>query len=165
MWIGGDITSMSMVGTSSGLIEGEDSCAAICKFKSGAIGVIRHTWVCPRTSNPPRTFHFTWNIMCERGELTFANTFNEEMEGYLGSEGGGASPWVCRITVAHADKVEVLLDSTEHLQNMTPEIQHFLHCVRHNITPDTDAVVARLVMEVVLAAYADAACRGANPTK
>jgi predicted dehydrogenase len=151
LWIGGPVRSMSMVGAHAGVaMEGEDTAISIIKFAGGAIGTTRHTWASPRS----RAW-YTLTATCERAHLILTTT----PLGDLQTE-GHRCPWRTRL-VALGETEQVLLDSGEGL-DVIYEMQHFLDCVATGATPQTDGRMARRLIELVLAAYADAATRGAN---
>jgi len=151
LWIAGDVQAVSMVGTRAGCdMEGEDTAISIIKFKSGAVGVTRHTWASPRT----RTW-YTMNAVCEKAHVTLTT----DPVGDLFTEGADC-PWRTRI-VALGEEEEVLLESDEGI-NVGPEIEHFLDCVETGATPQTDGRTARKIIELVTRAYEDADAKGAN---
>lgn len=151
LWIAGDIHDLCMVGTRAGVrMEGEDTAASIIKFKSGVIGVTRHTWASPRSR-----IWYTLTATCDKASLTLTTT----PAGDLVAE-GDRCPWRTRITALGAGD-EVLLDSDEGL-DLLPEFEHFLTCVRSGAVPETDARVARRMMELTLSAYGESARRGMN---
>lgn len=151
LWIGGDVRHLAMVGTRGGLsMEGEDTAISIIKFTSGAVGTTRHTWASPKS----RTW-YTLTATCERAHLTLTTT----PLGDLVREGDRCA-WRTRL-VAIGEREDVLLDSGEGLE-VVHEMAHFLDCVETGATPATDGRMARRIIELVLAAYADAEHRAAN---
>lgn len=124
LWIGGEVRTISMVGTKGGVeMEGEDTAACVIKFVNGMIGVTRHTWASPR-----RHIWYTMNALCEKAYVSVTTT----PLGDLASEGAKCR-WSTRIT-AEGDKQEVLLESDEGL-DLAPQIQHFFDCVETGRRP------------------------------
>jgi predicted dehydrogenase len=151
LWIGGDVQTSSMVGTRARVpMEGEDTAACVFKFKSGAIGVVRHTWASPRVR-----IWYTMHAMCEKAHVTLTTT----PLGKHNIEGVNCA-WVTRIT-ALGKYEEVLFESGEGLE-LAPEIDHFFTCVDTGRKPDTDGIAARKVMALVLEAYQKADLEGGN---
>lgn len=151
LWIAGDVQTISMVGTRAGAqIEGEDTAASIIKFKSGVIGVTRHTWASPRSR-----IWYTMHAICEKAHVTLTTN----PLGDLVRE-GARCPWSTKI-VALGEKEEVLLESDEGL-DLGPEIQHFFQCVETGERPRTDGHIAREMIRVVFEAYAKAESEGGN---
>jgi predicted dehydrogenase len=145
------VTSISMVGTHAGIdMEGEDTALSILKFANGVVGTTRHTWASPRSR-----VWYTLTATCQKAHLTLTT----KPLGDLTSEGDHC-PWRTRL-VATGETEEVLLDSGEGLDVMY-EMAHFLDCVETGATPATDGPAARRIIELVLAAYEDAAQKGAN---
>ena len=150
-WIAGDLQTISMVGTRTGVgTEGEDTAASVMKFKSGIIGVTRHTWASPRSR-----IWYTMHAICEKAHVTLTT----HPLGDLVREGARCR-WSTRI-VAVGAKEEVLLESDEGL-DLGPEIDHFFHCVETGERPKTDGHVAREMIRAVLDAYAKAESDGGN---
>ena len=149
-WIGGAVRIISMVGAYGGVpMEGESTAVSIMKFDNGVIGTTRHTWISP----DPKVW-YTMRAMCEHGIVTL--TANPE--GDLVEEGHKCK-WRSRITASPGDRI--LLDSDEGL-DFTGEITHFLDCLDTGIPCETDARTGRKVMELIFAAYENAAAVGAN---
>ena len=70
LWICGDVQAAHMVGARGRVsMEGEDTAACIIKFRSGAIGTVRHTWSSPK----PRIW-YTMSAMCEKAYITLTTT-------------------------------------------------------------------------------------------
>ena len=150
LWIGGEVQSISMVGTHAGLeMEGEDTAVSIIKFKNGIVGSTRHTWFSPK----PRTW-YTMKAFCEKAILTL--TVNP-----LGdlAEEGHRCPWQSRIEVAGAVD-EVLLDTAEGL-DFTEEVAHFFDCIDTGIPCQTDGKTVRALMSVLFDAIGKAEAEGA----
>lgn len=146
-WIGGEVKSLSMVGTHGGIpMEGEDTAASIMKFASGVIGVTRHTWASPRCR-----IWYTLNAMCEGAHVTLTTTPLGDL-----AKDGVKCAWRTRV-VALGEAEEVLLESDEGLE-MQPEDAHFLDCLGDRRRPETDGRAARRIMELVFQAYREAAC-------
>ncbi len=151
LWIAGKVQAISMVGTRAGdLIEGEDTAAAVIKFKNGMIGVIRHTWASPRAR-----IHFTMQGMCERAHVTMTQTRAGDLTSL-----GVHCPWLTRV-VALSDKEEVLFESNEGL-DFEPEIAHFFDCVDTGRQPQTDGRLGREIVALVHEAYRKAELEGGN---
>jgi predicted dehydrogenase len=151
LWISGDVQAAYMVGTRGRVpMEGEDTAACIIKFKSGSIGVVRHTWASPRVR-----VWYTMEAMCEKAHVTLTCT-------PLGDQNteGVRCRWQTRI-VAQSFEEELLLESDEGL-DLAPEIAHFFECVDSGRRPETDGHMARKVSAVVLDAYHRAEQDGAN---
>jgi predicted dehydrogenase len=151
LWISGDVQAAYMVGTRGRVpMEGEDTAACIIKFKSGSIGVVRHSWASPRVR-----VWYTMEAMCEKAHVTLTCT-------PLGDQNteGVRCRWQTRI-VAQSSEEELLLESDEGL-DLAPEIAHFFECVDSGRRPETDGHMARKVSTVVLDAYHRAEQDGAN---
>jgi predicted dehydrogenase len=153
LWIAGDVQALSMVGTRAGTkMEGEDTAAAIIKFKSGAIGVTRHTWASPR----PRIW-YTMNATCAKAQVTLTT----HPLGDLVSEGPECH-WLTRVVALDEQGDERVLHESDQGLDLKPEIIHFLDCLDTGQTPETDGPTARRIVELVQEAYRDADERGAN---
>ena len=151
LWIAGDVQTLSMVGTKAGVpIEGEDTAAAVMKFKNGAIGVIRHTWASPKTR-----IHFTMQAMCEKAHVIMTQSRAGDLTTL-----GVRCPWLTRV-VAVGETEEVLFESSEGL-DFEPEIVHFLDCVDTGRRPDTDGIMGRKIVALVREAYRKADAVGGN---
>ncbi|HZT31169.1 MAG TPA: Gfo/Idh/MocA family oxidoreductase [Bryobacteraceae bacterium] len=149
-WIGGEVATLSMVGNHGGVpMEGETTAVSIMKFRSGAIGTTRHTWVSPA----PQVW-YTMRAVCENGILTL--TANPE--GDLVKE-GHLCRWRSVIRATPPDRV--LLESGEGL-DFTGEITHFFDCLETGQPCQTDARSARKLMELVFQAYDKAEREGGN---
>jgi predicted dehydrogenase len=150
-YIAGAVQSMSMVGTKGGTnIEGEDTAASVIKFKSGVIGVTRHTWASPRSR-----VWYTMQAMCEKAHVILTTTPRGDL-----TLDGIRCAWSTRI-VAVGENEEVILDSDEGL-DFAPEVAHFFHCVETGERPRTDGVASREMIRLVLEAYGKAELEGAN---
>jgi predicted dehydrogenase len=148
LWIAGEVQAAYMVGTRGRVpMDGEDTAGCVLKFKSGPIGIMRHTWASPKV----RTW-YTMEAMCEKARLMLTCT----PVGDQNTEGVQCR-WRTRIT---AD-VKLLLESGEGL-DLAPEIEHFFLCVESGRRPDTDGRVAREISKIVFDAYSRAAADGAN---
>ena len=151
LWIAGDVQTAAMVGAHGGLpMEGEDTACSVIKFKSGVVGVTRHTCVSPH----PRIL-YTMHAICEKAHLTLTTT---PVGDFMAQ--GADCPWHTRI-VALGESEEVLLDSSKGLE-VGPEVGHFLDCIESGRTPQTDGPTARKVTELILTAYRDAERSHAN---
>ncbi len=152
-WIAGEVQSLSMVGTRAGKkIEGEDTAASIIKFKSGVIGVTRHTWASPR----PRIW-YTLNALCTKAQITLTT----QPLGDLGSEGPDCR-WHTRIVALDQTGGETILHQSGEGLDLKPEIVHFLDCLDTGQTPETDGPTARKIVELTQNAYRQAEKVGAN---
>jgi predicted dehydrogenase len=149
-WIGGELQTISMVGTHGGLsMEGEDTAASIMKFKNGVIGVTRHSWVSPS----PKVW-YTVRAFCEKAVLTLtANPVGD-----LFREGHRCA-WQSSIEASPSG--EILLDSDEGL-DFTGEIRHFFDCLDTKISCETDGRAGRKLMEAVFSAYEKASLESGN---
>jgi predicted dehydrogenase len=151
MWIAGDVQNASMAGTNSGtIIDAEDTAVGLLKFKSGVVGVTRHTWASPQSR-----VWYTMHAVCEQAHVTLTTT----PLGDLFHEGPDCR-WRTKIEV-QGQTDETVFDDDEGL-DVVPEIEHFLDCVESGTTPETDGLTARRVIEVVLQAYEDAERKCAN---
>lgn len=146
LWIGGDVETISMVGTTAGLpMEGEDTALSVMKFKSGAVGSTRHTWFSPKPGN-----WYTLRAFCEKAIVTL--TVNPL--GDLVSE-GHRCPWESRLEVSGVED-RVILESSEGL-DLFEEVKHFFDCIEGDCPCQTDGRIARKLMEIILRAYEKAA--------
>jgi len=152
MWIGGEVQSVSMVGTHGGLdMEGEDTALSVIKFRNGVVGSTRHTWFSPKPGK-----WYTMRAFCQEAILTLTL----DPLGNLATE-GHQCPWSSRIEVDSPGTAhEVLLDTSEGL-DFTGEIDHFLDCIEKNIPCQTDGVQARKLMALIFDAYQKAEAVGA----
>ena len=150
LWIGGEVQTISMVGTHGGLaMEGEDTAVSILKFKSGMIATTRHTWA----SAAPKTW-YTIRAYCEKANLTLTM----DPLGSLVKEGPDCA-FRSQIMVSPPDKI--LVDSDEGL-DFSGEVKHFFDCIDTGQPCQTDGNVARDVMALVLGAYEKADREGGN---
>ena len=149
LWIAGEVSTISMVGTRGGLnMEGEDTALSVMKFKNGIVGTTRHTWFSPKPEK-----WYTLRAFCERAILTL--TINPL--GDLAQEGDRCA-WKSTIEVSGCAN-EVLLDTGEGL-DFTEEVAHFFDCVETGKPAQTDGKTARKLMEVVFRAYQKAEQEG-----
>lgn len=150
LWIGGDLKTMSMVGTHGGIaMEGEDTAVSIMKFTNGVIGTTRHSWASP---NPG--VWYSVRAYCERALLTL--TLNP-LDDFV--HAGPAARWQSRIVAAPPE--EVLLESNEGL-DFSGEVAHFFECLDAGLPCQSDGRAARHLMAFVLNAYDKAARDGGN---
>jgi predicted dehydrogenase len=150
LWIGGDVQTISMVGTHGGLaMEGEDTAVSILKFKSGVIATTRHTWA----SAAPKTW-YTIRAYCEKANLTLTM----DPLGSLVREGPDCA-FRSQIVVSPPDSI--LVDSDEGL-DFSGEVKHFFDCLDTGQACQTDGTVARGIMALVLEAYEKADQVGGN---
>lgn len=149
LWIAGEVSTISMVGTRGGLnMEGEDTALSVMKFRNGIVGTTRHTWFSPKPGK-----WYTLRAFCEKAILTL--TVNPL--GDLAREGDRCA-WNSRIEVSGCAN-EVLLDTGEGL-DFTEEVAHFFDCVETGKPSQTDGKTARKLMEVVFKAYQKAEQEG-----
>lgn len=150
LWIGGDLKTMSMVGTHGGIaMEGEDTAVSIMKFTNGVIGTTRHSW-----ASPSPGVWYSVRAYCERALLTLTldplGDFVRE---------GPAAKWRSRIVVSPHE--EVLLESGEGL-DFSGEVVHFFECLDTGTSCQSDGRMARYLMASVFSAYEKAAREGGN---
>jgi predicted dehydrogenase len=151
LYICGPVQTICMVGTRGGLeMEGEDTACSVIKFRNGAIGVTRHTWVSPSPG-----IWYTMSVICEKAFVTLTTTPLGDLVG----EGDRCS-WLTRV-VANGAKPEVLYEADEGL-DFAPEVEHFLDCVETGQKPRTDGRMARDLLALVLEAYRKADIEGGN---
>lgn len=150
LWIGGDLKTMSMVGTHGGIaMEGEDTAVSIMKFANGVIGTTRHSW-----ASPSPGVWYSVRAYCEHALLTL--TLNPL--GDFVREGPAAS-WQSRIVATPPE--EILLESDEGL-DFSGEVIHFFECLDTGQPCQSDGRVARYLMASVFGAYEKAAREGGN---
>ena len=152
LWIAGPVRFVSMVGTRGGIaMEGEDTAASIIKFKSGVIGITRHTWASPKSN-----IWYTMRAQCQKAWLTLTTTPDGDL-----FKQGASCLWKTQITKLDKENETVIYESDEGL-DLKPEISHFLDCVETGATPQTDGRKARQLIEMILFAYRQAESSGAN---
>ncbi len=150
LWIGGELRTISMVGTHGGIaMEGEDTAVSIMKFTSGVIGTTRHSWASP----DPRIW-YTMRAFCEQAVLTLtANPVGDLVRE------GHRCKWESRIEVSPPG--QLLWDTDEGL-DFAGEISHFFDCLDTGQPCQSDGRVARYLMSAVFTAYEKAAREGGN---
>lgn len=150
LWIGGEVQTVSMVGTHGGLdMEGEDTAVSVLKFKDGMIATTRHTWA----SAAPKTW-YTVRAYCERATLTLTM----EPLGSLVHQGPDC-PFQSRVEVSPPDRI--LLESDEGL-DFSGEVAHFFDCLDTGQPCQTDGRVGRNLIALILNAYEKASAEGGN---
>lgn len=152
LWIAGPVKFVSMVGTRGGIpMEGEDTAASIIKFKSGVIGITRHTWASPKSD-----IWYTMRAQCQDAWLTLTTTPVGDL-----FKDGPFCPWKTRITKLDKENEVIMLESEEGL-DLKPEVSHFFDCIETGSTPQTDGRKARQLIEMIHFAYQQAELNGAN---
>jgi predicted dehydrogenase len=126
----------------SGRTRCEESVLCIVEFDGGAVGIVENSWAKPGGMEDRVE-------VCGTGGVAFADlfmgnsvlTYSEKGYSYAMEKAGSTQGWTFA-TVEEAFN-----------QGYPHELQHFIGCVRHDLTPVSTGEDGRAVLEMMNAAY------------